>query len=153
MRSLFARDLGEPSQGLVAGGAWVWVGWCLPRMHWIALLYPETSLPWPSKLWSRTEGQQSWGSGSKKVAVKDTILQSSMCLQRRKHYHFTKLSCKLQSHFSDRNGNISKTAQSRSLVLYTWAAQTLFPGSSIKQWEEREGFILLCEPVRPWARL
>lgn len=33
-----------------------------------------------------------------------------------------------------KKGNIPKTAQSRSLALYTWAAQTLFlsPGSSIK---------------------
>lgn len=90
------------------------------------------------------------------MAGKETILQSSGCLQWRKCQDFTKLSCKLQSHFSDKkNGNVSKTAQSRPLALYTWATQTLFlsPGGSIKHWDEREASILLGETVRPWAML
>lgn len=57
------------------------------------------------------------------VSGKMTILQSYRCLQRRKCHNFTKLSCKLQSHFSAKKGSISKTAKNRSLAFYTWVAQ------------------------------
>lgn len=118
--------------------------WCLPRVHCITPLYSESLFALTQN--QSQEEKQTGGSGSKQVAGNEAVLQSSSCSQRRKHHHFTKVCCKLQIHFSDQKRNLSKPGQSRSLALYTWAAQTLFvfPGSSIKQWDEKEASILLC---------